>query len=512
MKSSVKIYNTWQLDTKVWYIGWNEIPIRIYHNENLYESGNYVSITLNASTGWTVSSLTIVPPSSLWYISWSITVQKWTNQIWFQDSYTGTSCTCTATADSWYQFYKWEINWEEMAGGGLSYSITQDTTINAVFVEEVTISLLANDWWKFMDTSANTINSITVPNTKLKFIGTWYYPQYDWSIEYWDGSQWQAIALYKCADYYQILTWIDNMWQTYEFPEWNGHTVIFPDAWSVAPVGWLYNSSFSIDHPSGTLNLLCEDETWDPYLNAYWTLDDAWYTVVNSINVPSSSLYVVVTNISSSPYQFAIMFKDNLNPTDYWYANIRADTLNHSLNRIEYRRANGTVVWTFDLTTIGDALPLTWWIQSGDKVVMVINSTPPGPSTFTYENLWTTQNYSSRLSNMYWSLPWYMSTSTQVRYALRGDDWYYYACLGYSENWGSPYYMECIKIEITGSAYQIVANWQVRLTDSGGVAWSAIPGVFYNGNNNYFSYFTDYVDSSIVDYQTLWEYIYNHLQ
>lgn len=507
MKSNVKIYNTWQLDTKVWYIGWNEIPIRIYHNENLYESGNYVSITLNASTGWTVSSLPIIPPSPLWYFPWTILAEKSNDMLLFVDRQTTSQYTCTATADSWYQFYKWEINWEEMVEGE-GYWITQDTTITAVFVEEITISLLANDWWKFMDTGWTTINSITVPNTKLEFVGTWHYPDYDWVINYWDGIQWQAIAMYKCADEYQILTWIDNVWQTYEFPKWGGNTVIFPDAWSVTPVSWLYNSSFSIDHPSGTLNLLCEDETWDPYLNAYWTLDDASFSVVNSIAIPSSSLYVVVISVSSTPYQFAIMFKDNLSQNDYWYANIRADFLNHSLNRIEYRRANGTVVWTFDLTTTGDALPLTWWIQSGDKVVMVINSTPPVP-TFTVVNTW---NYNT-MNRALESATGLQSFGCWASKILLWNDWYYYYATTATESWRPLSYKNCYaKISRTWDEWSPVYTVEDYYLETAPSDDSSFCNYFGSGDSSYIPAIASYVwDPSIVDVQTLWAYIYNKL-
>lgn len=125
------------------------------------------------------------------------------------------------------------------------------------------------------------------------------------------------------------------------------------------------------------------------------------------------------------------------------------------------------------------------------------------PSTFTFWSAPVATDFTSQIQS------WHSGCNVpegQVKYTLAWDDWYYYCTVPWTPNW-SDMNLECIKLDntMTPIAHNSVAtSWW----------WSAENAsvqTFYSWYSGAMSYWTQYVDPSIVDYQTLWEWIYNQL-
>lgn len=166
--------------------------------------------------------------------------------------------------------------------------------------------------------------------------------------------------------------------------------------------------------------------------------------------------------------------------------------------------------WTaFDvsLTTTYQGIPYakTWWLlQDWDEMVMVFE-TQTGPSEFIYAQAPTTTDYISQINS------WYGSSVTvqswRVEAVLQADDWYLYTATSYA-NWSQwQYYIEAMKLD---TSMNVIEHSQVSTTQS----WINAPLMTFWGYSPRASYsdWTNNVDSSITNAQTLWEWIYNNLQ
>lgn len=167
----------------------------------------------------------------------------------------------------------------------------------------------------------------------------------------------------------------------------------------------------------------------------------------------------------------------------------------------------GWTAFDVDLTTTYQPIPMveTWGLlQDWDKMVMVFE-TQTGPSEFEYVQAPTSTDYTSQINSWYGS-----SVSVQswrVDAVLQADDWYLYTATSYADWSHWQYYIEVMKISasmvvIEHSQVSTTYNWiNAPLT----TFWS------YMSRPNY-SDWTNNVDSSITNAQTLWEWIYNNLQ
>ncbi len=168
----------------------------------------------------------------------------------------------------------------------------------------------------------------------------------------------------------------------------------------------------------------------------------------------------------------------------------------------------GWTAFDVDLTQTYQALPYaeTWWLlQDWDKMVMVFE-TQTGPSEFTYTQAPTSTDYTSQINSWYGS-----SVSVQswrVDSVLQADDWYLYAATSYADWSHWQYYIEVMKIS---TSMVVIEHSQVSSTQN----WINEPLMtFWSGYSprHWYSGWTNNVDSSITDAQSLWEWIYNNLQ
>jgi len=133
----------------------------------------------------------------------------------------------------------------------------------------------------------------------------------------------------------------------------------------------------------------------------------------------------------------------------------------------------------------------------------------PAPSTltFTYWPVTTSASYEAELNNWYWTGSISDICGT-VNYILTWSDWYLYCAYWYSINW-SNYYLECMKLS---PQMNVIMHNQISVGDS---TWAWCSNYTFHNNDPYWQYINTWkekVDSSIVDFQTLWEWIYNNLQ
>jgi len=167
----------------------------------------------------------------------------------------------------------------------------------------------------------------------------------------------------------------------------------------------------------------------------------------------------------------------------------------------------GWTAFNVDLTTTYRPIPMveTWGLlQDWDEMVMVFE-TQTGPGTFEYVLAPTSTDYTKQISS------WYGSSigiqSWTVAAVLQADDWYLYAATSYA-NWGqSLYYIEAMKLD---TSMNVIEHSPVSTTYN----WLNEPQqTFWGYNTRYwYSGWTNNVDSSITNAQTLWEWIYNNLQ
>lgn len=174
--------------------------------------------------------------------------------------------------------------------------------------------------------------------------------------------------------------------------------------------------------------------------------------------------------------------------------------------RIEYI-PYGWTAFNVDLTQTYQGIPTgeTWGLlQDWDEMVMVFE-TQTGPSIFTYMPAPTSTDYTSQINSWYGS-----SVSVQswrVAAVLQADDWYLYTATSYA-NWSQwQYYIEAMKLD---TSMNVIEHSQVSTTQN----WINAPMMTfwsYSRQENY-SQWTNNVESSITNAQTLWEWIYNNLQ
>lgn len=172
----------------------------------------------------------------------------------------------------------------------------------------------------------------------------------------------------------------------------------------------------------------------------------------------------------------------------------------------------GWTAFNVDLTQpYQESIPMgeTWELLQGwDKMVMVFET--QSVPTFTVVNTW---NYND-MNNALASATGVQNFTCWANKILLWSDWYCYYATTAAESWRPASFKNCYaKISKTWAEWTPVYTVEDYYLETAPSDNSSFCNYFQQGNSYYIPPIASYVwDPSIVDVQSLWEYIYNKLQ
>lgn len=273
----------------------------------------------------------------------------------------------------------------------------------------------------------------------------------------------------------------------------------------------IYLGSNEVWTPASSLKRLAfrVETDWDPSNDWEW-IDDNGYDI-SYVDMPVDYNGIFLTSIGSSEYEFTPLDDSRIEDSSLRFIAHLLPGQWVVFKWIKYI-PSGWTVFDVDLTqTYQEALPYseTWWLlQDWDTMIMVFETS--SAPTFTVANIINYNTMNSALSSAT-GMANFTCTATKI---LLWSDWYYYYATTGLESWRPMNYKNCYaKISISWDEWTqrfTVEDYYLEAAPSDD---SSFCNYFGSGDSTYIPAIASYVwDPSIVDVQTLWEYIYNKLQ
>ena len=273
----------------------------------------------------------------------------------------------------------------------------------------------------------------------------------------------------------------------------------------------IYKGSDTVWTPApSTIRLYLLSETdWQPSWDWMWT-DDS-YQEITYLDLPVGANWVRKYQSGNS---FIAQYNDWSSYVTFHYLQNSSPGSLVNFNRIEYRDSSDNLIWIFDLSQSWwgqQILPLdeTWMgIQNNDRMVMVFET--QSVPTFTVVNTW---NYND-MNNALASATGVQNFTCWANKILLWSDWYCYYATTAVESWRPQSFKNCYaKISKTWAEWTPVYTVEDYYLETAPSDNPSFCNYFQQGDSYYIPAIASYVwDPSIVDVQSLWEYIYNKLQ
>lgn len=278
----------------------------------------------------------------------------------------------------------------------------------------------------------------------------------------------------------------------------------------------IYKGSDTVWTPApSTIRLYLLSETdWQPSWDWMWTDDSYW--VITYLDLPVDANWVRKWNDAT----FIAQYNDWVNFVTFNYMLNSSPGSLVNFDRIEYRDSSDNLIWIFDLSQSWwgqQILPLdeTWMgIQNNDRMVMVFETqTAPTFTVVNNPSNWNMNNAISASVRSGEGLSSFDINCSANKILLWSDWYYYYAALGVVSYRPQDSRNCYVKMSTSWEEWAPTYTVEDYYIETGTPDNSSFCNYFNQGDSTYIPAIAGYVwDPSIVDVQSLWEYIYNKLQ